>query len=212
MIKDNLIDKGIPTKQYHASSIVRAYIISETLIWSAWNFIAPIVAIFITDIQKGTIDNAATAYSIYLVSRVLFELYTGKYLTRKSIAYKFLMTVLGIIIISISYVGLAFSELLTQTYIFYALLGLGIGIATPAKNSLFSSHLDKSTDAAQWGILDASVFLSMALAAVIGGFIARVYGFTTLFIIAAVANFLGIIPYLLYVKKWKKSIEETILS
>lgn len=212
MTKETITDQGLPPKQHHASSIVKAYIMSETLIWSAWNFIAPIVAIFITDIQGGTIDNAATAYSIYLVSRVFFELYSGRYLTRKSIAYKFLMTVLGITIISISYVGLAFPELLTQTYVFYAMLGLGIGIATPAKNSLFSSHLDTTTDAAQWGILDASVFLSMALAAVIGGFIARVYGFTTLLITAAVANTLGIIPYLLYIKKWRKSIEETILS
>ena len=115
-------------------------------------------------------------------------------------------------IISLSYVGLAYSQLIVQLYIFYGMIGLGIGLATPAKNSLFSSNLTKDNDTAQWSTLDASVFLSMALASVVGGFIARVYGFELLFLVAAGLNLIGIVPYLIYIQNWKKIKDETILS
>ena len=194
------------------SPIVNSYITSETFIWSAWNFIMPIFAIYVTSFKGGTVDVAAIAYSIHLVTRVIFELLSGKYLTRKSLAYKLLFTVFGVTVISISYVGLAYSQLIPQLYLFFAMIGMGIGIASPAKNSMFSSNLDPNKSTSQWGYLDASVFLSMALASVIGGFVARVYGFDALFIVASVVNMLGLIPYLLYVKRWRKSIEETLLS
>lgn len=195
-----------------SSPMIRAYITAETLIWSAWNFIAPIFAIFVTEIEDGTVDGAALAFSIYLIVRVIFELFSGKYLARKSIAYKFLLTVFGVSIITVAYVGLAFSQLMIQIHVFYALIGMGIGLATPAKNSLFSSHLDHKKESLEWGILDASVFLSMAVASFLGGLIARLYGFETLFFVAAAINTLGLAPYLLYIKKFKRSIEETILD
>lgn len=197
---------------FEINSLIKAYTISETLIWSAWNFITPIFAIYVTLVVGGTVDVAATAYSVYLISRVIFGLVSGRYLTHKSVAYKFLLTILGMAIISLSYVGLAYSQLVIQLYIFYSMIGLGIGLATPAKNSLFSSHLTKDNDAAQWSTLDASVYLSMAFAAVVGGFIANNYGFEELFLVAAGLNLLGIVPYLIYINHWKKVKDESILS
>ncbi len=207
----DLFFKHVPSR-LEITSLVKAYTVAETLLWSAWNFITPIFGIYVTSLVGGTVDVAATAYSIYLVSRVIFELVSGRYLVKKAIAYKFLLTILGMAIISLSYVGLAYSQLIIQIYIFYGMIGLGIGLATPAKNALFSSHLTPDNDTSQWSNLDASVFLSMALAAVVGGFIARVYGFETLFLVAAVVNLVGIIPYLIYIKHWKKIKDETVLS
>lgn len=201
----------VPTK-LEISNLIRAYTISETLLWSAWNFITPIFGIYVIDVVGGTVDVAATAYSVYLISRVIFELVSGRYLVQKAVAYKFLLTVLGMGIISLSYIGLAYSQLVVQLYIFYGMIGLGIGLATPAKNSLFSSNLTPENDSTQWSTLDASVFLSMALAAVVGGFIARVYGFELLFLIAAGVNIIGVLPYLLYLKHWKKLKKQTVLS
>jgi MFS family permease len=203
---------GPVTSGQSDNPIVKVYIMGETLIWSAWNFIMPIFGIYVTTAQHGTVDNAATAYSIYLIVRVIFELASGRYLVRKKLAYKFLMTVFGIAVISVSYIGLAFSQLIPQLYLFFGMIGMGIGIASPAKNSLFSAYLDREKESSQWGSLDASVFLSMALASVVGGFIARDYGFSVLFFVAAIVNAIGLLPYLLYVKRWKRNIEETLLS
>jgi predicted MFS family arabinose efflux permease len=78
---------------------------------------------------------------------------------------------------------------------------MGLGIASPAKNSLFSSHLDKDKEVTEWSIYDGFVFMGMAMAATIGGFVANRYGFTFLFYLVATTNLLSIIPYILYAKK-----------
>lgn len=210
MLREMFVGK-LPS-QFEINTIIKAYITAEMLLWSAWNFITPIFAIFVIQIPGGTVDVAASSYSVYLLVRVIFELISGKYLIHKSIAYKFLITVLGLSIISLAYFGLAFSTLIWELYLFYGMVGLGIGLASPAKNTLFSSHLDKRKDAMQWGVMDAAVFLAMSLSAVVGGFIARVYGFQTLFIVAGILNIVSVLPYLVYIKKWRQTLATPALS
>jgi predicted MFS family arabinose efflux permease len=77
---------------------------------------------------------------------------------------------------------------------------MGLGIASPIKNSLFATHLDKNKETTEWGIYDAVTFVGMASTAALGGFIASSYGFNFLFVIAAIVNFIGILPYLLYIR------------
>lgn len=67
-------------------------------------------------------------------------------------------------------------------FIAYAIAGVGLGIALPAKNSLFVLHLDKNKEATEWGIADTVCFICTAFAAILGGFIATDFGFDTLFI------------------------------
>lgn len=188
------LDNGI-------NPVIKAYIISEVLLWSAWNFIAPIAAIFVTtNIKGGNVEVAAASYSIYLTSRVLFELLSGRFLAKTNDRIKFLVSISGISLMSISYIGFAFSHDILTLGLFYTLLGMGLGLASPAKNSLFSIHLDKSKEASEWGVADATAFLGMAIAGVVGGIIAKQYGFQALFILAAILNLISIIPYLLRIK------------
>ena len=80
---------------------------------------------------------------------------------------------------------------------------MGLGIASPVKNSLFSTHLDKNKELTEWSIYDGFVFMGMAMSATIGGFVANRYGFTFLFYLVAITNLLSIIPYILYAKRTK---------
>jgi MFS family permease len=113
---------------------------------------------------------------------------------------KFLITIFGIIVISVSYSGFAFANTIATLFLFYGITGIGLGIASPAKNSLFSTHLDKNKEPTEWGIYDAVTFFSMALAGVLGGFIASAYGFPFLFILASIVNLVSVIPYILYIR------------
>ncbi len=187
---------------FQVNPIVKAYIISESFLWSAWNFVAPIFALFvIANIQDATVQTAAIAFSIHQVSRVIFELMSGKYLSRSSNQMKLLATILGTLSLSVAYVGLAFSMTEIMLYIFYAMAGFGLGVATPAKNALFSMHLDKNKEATEWGMADAACFICNALASIVGGFVAFQYGFTNLLLVACFVNLVSIVPYLLYLHK-----------
>ncbi len=199
MIKEIFI--GRPLKAFSINPLVKAFIVSETFLWTAWNSITPIFAIFAaTKIKNSNIEIAASIFSVYLIARVIFELISGRFTQNATETKKFVVTIIGIACISISYIGLIFTINIGSLYLFSFITGIGFGIASPPKNSLFSTHLDKNEESVEWGIYDAITLIGQAFAALAGGFIANRYGFQLLFSIAAVLNLLAIIPYLLYIK------------
>lgn len=202
MIKEIFIGKK--PSDFHMNAVVKAFIISEIFLWSSWNAIIPIFAIFAaTKIPGGNTEVAASSFSTYLIVRVIFELISGRYLSKSTDMQKFVISIIGIMLISLGYVGFAMTKNVSSLFIFYGVIGMGLGIASPAKNCLFSSHLDKDKEVTEWSIYDGFVFMGMAMAATIGGFIANKYGFTFLFYLVAATNLLSIIPYVLYAEKRK---------
>jgi|WetSurMetagenome_2_1015567.scaffolds.fasta_scaffold01745_13 hypothetical protein len=210
MIKEIFLGKK--PSDFHMNSVVKAFIISEIFLWSSWNAIIPIFAIFAaTKIPGGNTEIAASSFSTYLIVRVIFELISGRYLSKSTDLQKFVISIVGIILMSLGYVGFALTETVSSIFIFYGVIGMGLGIASPAKNCLFSSHLDKDKEITEWSIYDGFVFMGMAMAAAIGGFVANRYGFTFLFYLVAGTNLLSIIPYILYAEK-KRTVAKQVLS
>lgn len=206
MFKDAFL--GHRPSHFQMNSTVKAFILSETIFWSAWNFAMPIFAIFASaDIKGGSVEVAASVISVYLMVRVVIELITGKFLVRTTMSKKLLVTVAGMIFIVLSFLGFAFTKSVPVLYLCYVIAGIGMGIASPAKNSLFSTHLDKNKETSEWGLYDASVFIGMALATALGGFIVKNHGFQILFLLSALLTFVSIIPYLLYVRSPKNLYE-----
>lgn len=198
MLREQFIGRN-PT-HFVSSSIVRAFITSELFLWSAWDTVIPFLSIFLVrNIPGAGIETAAFGYSTYLVVRVVFELISGKDLAQSSDKKKIYAAVLGLLFTSVACFGFALIKSMPLIFICYVLAGIGIGIASPAKNSLFSTHLDKNKAPAEWSIYDAVVFICIALATSLGGFIASNYGFEAFFIAAAFWILIGTIPYLLYV-------------
>ena len=198
MLRESFLGKN--PSRFQFNPIVKAFIISEGFLWSAYNFLIPIFAIFVVNnIIGGNIQIAASAFSCFLVSRVLFELIICRFLLRKSEKTKLLFVILGTVILSVSYFGFSFATNIPSLFIFFVIAGMGLGIASPPKNATFSIHLDKNKEETEWGLHDAVVFMGMASTTALGGFIATQYGFSFLFILAAIVNLLAIIPYLLYI-------------
>lgn len=202
MIKD--IFAGKSPFHLQMNTAVRALVVSDGLLWSAWNFVAPIFAVFaVQNVEGGSVEIAASGYSVYLVSRVMLELVTGKILSGKknSESKRFLTLIVGMTTVSLAYIGFSFTTTIAQLFLFYALLGAAVGATTPARLAFFSIHLDKDKESLEWGVRDASVFGGMAMSAALGGFIAQRYGFQILFLISAIVNILALIPHMLYMQK-----------
>jgi len=199
MLKEQFLGRN-PT-HFQVNPVVKAFIISEGFLWSAYNFVLPLFAVFVlNNIRGGNVQVAASAYSSFLIVRVIFELITCKYFGRSNESNKFITTIAGMLLISLGYLGFAFSNGVMSLFVFFGIVGMGLGIASPVKNSLFATHLDKNKETTEWGIYDAVTFIGMASTAALGGFIASQYGFNFLFILAAIINFIGIVPYLLYIR------------
>lgn len=200
MIKEVFL--GRFPSHFRINPLVRAFIVSETFVWSSWNSVTPIFAIFAANnIAGGNTQIAASVFSVHLMVRVIFELLSGRLLQEGSETKKFLATIGGILLLSVAYLGFVFAKTVSPLFIFAGVSGLGLGIASPAKSSLFSTHLDKNKEATEWSLYDGVVLLGMAISAAVGGLIANQFGFPLLFTLAAILNLIGIVPYILYLRR-----------
>lgn len=179
--------------------IVTAFIFSEAFFWSAWNFITPILSVYVvTTLPNGNIKTAAFGFTLYLFVRIIIELIVSNYMKFTSDKKRMFTDATGMVILSLCYLLIAFLPSLLTFYIFFIIAGISFGLSSPAKYSMFSLNLGRNQASKTWGTYDAVTFTGMGIATALGGVIANQYGFKALFIISSVVNLIGILPYLYY--------------
>jgi len=176
--------------------LVKAFIVSETFFWSGQNILAPIFAVFVAeDLSGGNLEVAGTAITVYMIARILSELYIGRLLKDSGDRKKLWYSILGISFISLCYFAMVWADTVFLVYVLQFLIGIGFGVVSPAKYALFSEHLDKGKESSEWSMYDATIFGGMAFTAMLGGFIAQEYSFDVLFLISALIMLGGAAPF-----------------
>lgn len=187
---------GHRPSQLQINPLVKAFILSETFFWSGQNLLAPIFSVFVAqELTGGSLEAAGTAVTVYMIARILAELYIGRLLKNSTDTKKLWYAILGIIFVSACYLGMAVANTVEVVYLLQFIIGLGFGVISPAKYALFSEHLDKGKETSEWSIYDATVFGGMAFTAMLGGYIAQQNGFDTLFAISAMIMAIGAVPF-----------------
>lgn len=185
---------------------IKAFITSEVLFWSAWNIIIPIFAVFVVaEIPGATVAQAAYGFTAYLLVRMVVELWVSHKINHLSNAQRAILDMIGMFIISLAYLGLVLHPTLEAIFGFYIVCGFGMGVAAPAKNSLFSRSMEQGTESAMWGVYDVAILSGMAVATSLGGYMAEEYGFRVILLAACVVNILGVIPYFFFIQHWRKN-------
>src|SRR6266702_8159967 len=185
MFRNSSFNFGLPNIKVNPT--VRAYIISESFLWSAWNFVLPIIAVFASnELPGGNVKVAAMLLSISFWERTVCELFVGKYFSKSNKIHKVFLTIIGLVCISVAYLGFSVTQSLPMLTFFFTFLGIGWGIASPIKNSIFAMNLDKNRESYEIGLYDAVTLVGMSLAIAIGGIVAYSFGFRLLFLMAAV--------------------------
>lgn len=204
MLREIFIGKR-PSQFTATHPFVKAFLLSEMFLWSAHNLFMPIIAVYvIKNIKGGTLEAAASGISVYLISRVLFELISGIFISKGSDRKKILIMIVSMTFLSVSYIGFILAKDLVLLFSSYFLMGMSLGLASPARMALFSMHLDRNKETEEWSFHDALSFIGMALAGALGGFVAQAYGFRIVFSISVVLNLLAIVPYVTYFSKAEK--------
>ena len=52
---------------------------------------------------------------------------------------------------------------------------------------------------------DVVILMGMAISTSVGGFIAGQFGFQSLLLIACAVNIIGVLPYLFFIRNWRKN-------
>jgi MFS family permease len=187
---------------YFASRVepfVRAFIISDALLYSSLNLINLLFVAYVTaTVPGGTISSATTAIAIGLATRAAVELGFGKVSSRLHETTKLRLVIAGMTAISISYAGFAFSSDIITLTILWVINGIGWAIGHPAKLALVAKYVNHGQASQEWGLTDALNMILVIIVMMAGTFVVAHFSFSQLFMLAAVINALGLIPYLSY--------------
>jgi len=191
---------------YNINIVIKILILSDFLIFAAYQLFTPIFAIFIAEKIGGNLEVIGISMGIYLFSKAIFEMPVGIFIDKsKSEKDDLYASILGTMLVGLVYLSYIFITSINQLYILQGFLGLGSAIAYPGWYSIFTKHIDKGKEGFEWSLYDVLLGLGMAASAALGGFIASIYSFSTLFVLVAVITFLGaLLLFLIRNKIYKK--------
>lgn len=180
---------------------VKAFIISDALLYSSLNIVNILFALYVTlKVPGGTVQSATTVIAAGFAARIVVELSAGRRSSKLTEKGKLRLIVAGMIAISLSYAGFALSHNIWALGGLWILNGAGWALAHPAKLALVAGHINPEQGSQEWGLTDA---LNMALIIVtmaIGAYVVTHISYSIMFWLAAVINTIGIIPYFVYSK------------
>lgn len=197
----NLIPYKKIKVNFKFNKFVKLFILNETLVWSVWYTILPILASFLLVTVPGSkVEYGIYGYTAYVISRIIGGLLSGLMFPKPGDKLKLSIVISGTLILSIAYAGFAVSTSILMFIGAYVLSGFALGFSTPVRFSLFSEHLDKEEEVTEWSMDENLIYIGTALAALLSGIILTTYSFQLLFILAAVINLFSIIPFVIITK------------
>jgi len=164
----------------------------------AGGLFGPIYAIFVEQIG-GDLLTAGGAYSAFAIAAGVLMLLLGKWEDKSKHQEK--LVILGYALSCAGFLGYLFIQRPIHLFAVQIILGVANAINTPAYDSLYSKFLDKGKFASEWGMWESMTRIVTGIAALIGGFVAKIYGFRTLFIIMFAISLVGLVTASLLARK-----------
>jgi MFS family permease len=174
----------------HVTKIV---LIFDLVIALAWGLVTPIMAIFIVgSINGGNAEVAGIATGIYWIVKSFLQTPIGNFLDKNhgekdDFWALFLGTVLG----AIAPIGILFSTLPWHLYAWQVFSAVCMAFVIPSWGGIFIRHIGKGQEGFLYGLDSTAIGLGAGIAGVVGGVLAEVLGFETLFIGVAILQLLS---------------------
>jgi MFS family permease len=175
------------------NKFIRILTITDVLMLSGWGLVNPIFAVFVTDqVKGGSIETAGLAVTVFLLTKSVFQIPIAWYIDKKrGEKDDFWAMIIGSSIISLCAFLYIFANSAPQVVAIQALYGLGGAMSYPAWMAIFTRHVDIHKEGLEWSIYYTLVDLGAALAAGVGGLIASILGFQSLFLITGIFSCFG---------------------
>ena len=169
------------------NKIIKILTFSDILMIGSFGLVAPIFAVFITDsIQGGNLGTVGIASTIYLLTKSVFQLFAAHIADgikgEKDDFWAMFISSIIISLIPLLYLIISNTH---ELFIVQFIYGIAAAFSFPSWMAIFTRHIDKNSEAREWGIYYTLIDLSAAATAGIGGIVAYNFGFKPLFIIVS---------------------------
>ena len=184
-------------KNHFFNKALRILLFTNSFILLAGAMLGPIYALFVEKIGGSLLDASLTG-AIFALAAGITSLLAGKYADHKKNPKN--IVTFGYSLMALGFLLYTFVNSILSLFLVQILIGFAEAFYSPAFDSLYSKHLAKTKRATEWGAWESTNYFSLAIGAVIGGFIADSFGFNTLFIVMASLSFISAL-YLYFLPK-----------
>lgn len=173
--------------------IIKILVYHDLVLFLGWGLVAPILAVFVVEnIEGGTVAVAGIASGIYWVFKSVIQIPLGRYLDKKDGEkddYYFLVG--GSLLAGIASFGFVFVAFPWHLYCIQIIYAVGMAAAVPGWCGIFTRHIDRGKEAQSWAWDSSALGLGAGIGGVIGGIIAKSFGFDLLFVAMGVLGILS---------------------
>ncbi len=177
------------------NKIIKILITSDFFLNLGWGLVGPVFAIFI--LQRIAIDDMAQATQVagfaslsYWAVKSVLQVPIGHYLDKtKGERDDFWFMVIGTFIAGFIPIGYLFSTEPWHIYILQMIYAVGMSMVFPPWLAIFTRHIDKNREALEWSLESTFLGAGAGIAGGVGGIIASMFGFPTVFILVSGLTF-----------------------
>lgn len=186
------------------NQVILIIVIADFLLITAFGFLPPIFAVFITEqIPGATVETVGFALTIYWVTKSVLQLFVARFIDRthgENDDFSFM--IVGGLISSICVTLYYFAATSWHIYALDVLLGVGDAMLVPPFYAIFTRHIDKGKEGFEWALYSSfSLGVGSALGGALGGILATIVGFRAIFPVIGILSFLSTIM-LLFLKPY----------
>lgn len=167
-------------KHLQFNKALRVLLFTNALVLIAGSMFGPIYAIFVENVGGDLLD-ASFAGGVYAIVASVTVFLFGKFSDK--VKENEIVVVAGYLIIALGFFVFIFVNSIWSLLLAQAIIGFGEAIYSPPFDALYSKHLNAHHAGTQWGAWESMNYFTIALGAVLGGFIAHYLGFKVLFTI-----------------------------
>ena len=192
------------------NNLIKVMTFSDVIIVSGWGLVNPLFAVFVTkQIEGGGVELVGLAVAIYWVMRASMQIPFARFIdNHKGEIDDFAVMAMGSFLMSLMPFGYIFAVKPAHVLILQGATGIASAMVSPGWLAIFSRHIERKSEAQSWGMYNAMVGYSVALAGALSGFMAEKFGFRTLyFIVGCICTFGSTFLFFVYqdLRKEEKS-------
>ena len=173
--------------QAHLNQSLRILIIANTGMVFVIGLFAPFYALFVQKIG-GDIAFAGFSWAILSIIQGALILLFMKWELR--VKEQELLIAFGYVLRGAVFVSYAFMQSMPQLILTQVVWGIAAAISTPAFDAVYSAHTTHDDSLVQWGGWEGVAAIATGVAALLGGIVIQVFGYTAVFLGMAVMSML----------------------
>ena len=166
---------------------------ADILIVSAYSFIMPLFAVFVTgQIVGAGVTTVGFYTAIYWIVKSIVQVPVAWYLDKKEGELdEFYALIIGYFIAALVAFGYVFTSNVWHVYLLGGILGVADALGVPSYLSIFSRHLDKARENTEWTMRSVGVGFTAAGAGALAGILVENFGFNSVFMVGGVLSLLS---------------------